>query len=141
MANTNQVLQKYHGQKPEAFNRRASAAIKPGTICYVNSSNQYAKAGTGNAKDLLYIAAEQQYLGADVDDAWTSGDSTIAFEIRPERTFLARMAAGTYGVNAKLTVNANGQFAAAGADDEVIGYHDSATSETATADSRLFVRT
>ena len=135
----NRILQKRNGWV-ESYNKRVSAALLPGTLCVVNSSGQYAAAAADSDRELLYVLDGREYLGQANDQAYTAGDSGIAYEVQPERTFQIRAAAGTYGVNAKLTCAANGYVGAAGANDSVIGYHDGDASVTATAGDLIFVR-
>lgn len=98
--------------EPETINLPVAGAYLPG-ILVVASAAALTQAVAANADDQLYILSNNRFVGQDVITAYASGDTAVAYETAPGQKYQAQMAAGTYALGDRLTVDANGRLAAA----------------------------
>lgn len=123
--------------KPIQNEAIAAAAHLPGTLLFKDSSGEFAAFDTDGAGAgvKLYIADMDTLKQGSVTDAWTSGDTMIAFDPRPAEMYNALVATGQ-AITAKDTpLAADGagllRIGVVGTDD-IICYADEVITTTAT---------
>lgn len=113
----------YRGLDPEkrtVSNLNVAAAYLPGTFCTASATTlTQATAGTGR----LFILSNRDFYDHDIDNAYASGDTAVAYEIAPTDKFIGRFAAATYTYGQELTVAASGRLAAAASTNVVVGFY------------------
>lgn len=107
-------------QKQTVTDRTVAGAYLPGTFCTASATVlTQATAGTGR----LFLLSNRDYYDHDIDNAYASGDSAVAFELIPTEPYIARFAAATYTYGQELTVAASGRLAAAASTNVVVGFY------------------
>lgn len=110
------------GRQPRTIQKEVAGAYVVGTFVE-ETATTLAQITTALAKRPL-ILGNADYAGQDIDTAYTSGDTGVAYELEPGQVYQARLAAATYAKNAPLTVAASGRLAAATAGTRVVAYFD-----------------
>jgi len=122
-------------QPRSVSDKTVAGAYLPGT--FVTEGASALTQATAFAPNLLLLADRDYYsLGAlDNNDplkvAYASGDTGIAFELRPNARFQAAVAAATYTFGQELTVGASGRLVAAASGNIVVGFARSAGAKAA----------
>lgn len=112
--------------------RTVSGALLPGTAVFIGATTltQAASASGGRLAllgDRDYYAAGGVGLATDpLLTPYVSGESGVAYLLKPDDEFAWAMAAGTYTYGQELTVAASGRLAAAVATNIVVAYFDQA---------------
>lgn len=113
----------YRGLDPEkatVSNLKTAGAYLPGTFCTASATTlTQATAGTGR----LFLLSNREFYDHDIDVAYASGDTAVAYEPLPGDKFIARFAAATYTYGQELTVGASGRLAAAAGGNVVVGFY------------------
>lgn len=111
------------GWQPRTVSKPVSGALLPGTFVE-ETATQLAQITTGLAK-LPMLLSNLEFKDQDVNTAYTSGDTGIAYHLEPGMVVQARVAAATYARNAPLKIAASGRLAlATTAADIVIAFYD-----------------
>jgi hypothetical protein len=111
------------GWQPRTVSKPVSGALLPGTFVE-ETATQLAQITTSLAK-LPMLLSNLEFKDQDVNTAYTSGDTGIAYHLEPGMVVQARVAAATYARNAPLKIAASGRLAAATtAADIVIAFYD-----------------
>ena len=98
-----------------------AGAYLPGTFVTASTTAlTQATAGTGR----LFLLGCRDYIGQDIVTAYTSGDTGIAYRLRPDTDICAAVAAATYTKGQELTVGASGRLAAAASGNVVVAFFD-----------------
>jgi len=113
----------YRGLDPEkatVSNLKTAGAYLPGTFCTASATTlTQATAGTGR----LFLLSNREFYDHDIDAAYASGDTAVAYELVPTEKYIARFAAATYTYGAELTVAASGRLAAATTGNVVVAFY------------------
>lgn len=112
-------------KEPQTLNLPVNGAHTPGLIV-VENGVQFSAAVAADATKKLWILSNRRFMGQDVQTAYVSGETAVAYELLPGEIYQARMAAGTYTLGQALTVDANGRLAAAVAGNTILAYCDQA---------------
>lgn len=105
--------------EPETVsNKTVAGAYKPGVLV-TESASALTVATASDMQEQLLVLSNQRYKDQDVETAYTSGDTGVAYRPRPGEIYQVRMANATYALGAPLTIGANGYLTAVG-DEEVI---------------------
>lgn len=111
------------GWQPRTVSKPVSGALLPGTFVE-ETATQLAQITTGLAK-LPMLLSNLEFKDQDVNTAYTSGDTGIAYHLEPGMVVQARVAAATYARNAPLKIAASGRLAlATTAADIVVAFYD-----------------
>lgn len=117
---TNVIYRGPLDRAPKTVNKPVTGALLPGTAVEESATNLVALA-TAASKRVL-ILSNMDFKDQTVSDAYTSGDTGIAYLPRHGDRFAVAMAAATYTLNQELTVDANGRFAAAASGNRVVAF-------------------
>lgn len=113
----------YRGLDPEkstVSNLTVAGAYLPATFCTASATAlTQATAGTGR----LFLLSNREFYDHDIDTAYASGDTAVAYELVPTEKYVARFAAATYTYGQELTVAASGRLAAAASTNVVVGFY------------------
>ena len=71
---------------------------------------------------LPMILSNLEFKDQDIDTAYTSGDTGVAYHLEPGMVVQARLAAATYAKDAPLTIAASGRLTAATAATPVVAF-------------------
>ena len=71
---------------------------------------------------LPMILSNLEFKDQDIDTAYTSGDTGLAYHLEPGQVYQARLAAATYAKDAPLTIGASGRLTAATAGTVVVAF-------------------
>lgn len=87
--------------------RVTAAALYPGTLAFIDQSTDlFAQALAANVGDRLYMLGANTHEGLDIEDQIPSGSSAVGDYMEEGREFAARVPAGTYQKDQKLTLHA-----------------------------------
>lgn len=117
-------------KQPETVNLPVAGAYLPGLLV-VASDTALTAAVAADGVNELHVLTNIDFNNQTITTAYTSGDTGSAYQAVPGETYQVQMAAGTYAVNAALTVDANGRLAAAGLDAPIVAYCKQAGTFTA----------
>lgn len=110
-------------REPQTVNLPVAGAYLPGIFVTSNGSTlTLAAAGTGR----LFLLSNRRFYDQGLATAYISGETGVAYRLRPDDEFQARAAAATLAVGDPLTVNASGQLAAPAAGQVVVAYANEA---------------
>lgn len=98
--------------QPRTINLPVAGAYLPGVFVTQDGTN-LTVAVAASVDDRLYLLSNMEFKDQDAVTAYASGDTGIAYEVRPGQKYQAQMAAGTYSLGDRLTIDANGRLAAA----------------------------
>jgi len=110
-------------REPETINLPAVGAYLPG-LFVTSDGDELTLAGVGGARVLLL--SNRRFYDQGLADAYAAGETAVAYRLRPDDEFQARLAAGTYAHGDALAVDANGRLAAAGLSAVVIAHYNQA---------------
>lgn len=111
------------GWEPRTVSKPVSGALLPGTFVE-ETATTLAQITTSLAK-LPMLLSNLEFKDQDINTAYTSGDTGIAYHLEPGMVVQARVAAATYARNAPLKIAASGRLAAATtAADIVVAFYD-----------------
>lgn len=105
-------------REPRTLNLPVAGAYLPGIIVTENGS-ALTVAGTADKGKEVLVLANRDFYGQDLDTAYASGDTGVAYFLEIGQVFQARLAAATYAKGDPLTLAANGYLTAAVATDVV----------------------
>ena len=109
--------------QPETENLPVAGAYKPGLLV-TSDGSQLSQATVDEGKFL--VLSNREFYDHGVETAYTSGETGVAYRVKPDDEVQCRMAADTYTYGQELTINASGQLAAAAATNRVVAYFDQA---------------
>lgn len=110
-------------REPETINLPVAGAYLPG-IFVKASATQLTQATAGTGRNMLL--SNRRFYDQDLNTAYASGDTGVAYRLQPDDEFQAQFAAGTYAKGDELTIDANGRLAAAAATNVVVAFYDGA---------------
>lgn len=108
------------GWQPRTISKPVAGAYLPGTFVE-ETATQLAQITTALAK-LPMLLSNLEFKDQDINTAYTSGDTGIAYHLEPGMVVQARVAAATYAKDAPLTIAASGRLAAATAATPVVAF-------------------
>jgi hypothetical protein len=108
--------------QPHTVQLPVAGAYLPGTFVE-NTATQLVQLTTAIAK-LPKVLGFQDYKDQDALTAYTSGDTGVAYDLRPGDVFQCAMAAASYTKNQPLTIGAAGRLTAATAASIVVAWFD-----------------
>lgn len=103
--------------------RTVAGAYLPGTFVVVGESTFTQATAPGGRVALL---TNRDFYDQSVTTAYASGDTGVAYRIKPEHQVQCAMAAATYTFGQELTIAAAGRLAAASSGDIVVAFFDQA---------------
>lgn len=112
------------GWQPRTISKPVAGAYLPGTFVE-ETATQLSQITTALAK-LPMILSNLEFKDQDIDTAYTSGDTGIAYHLEPGMVVQARLAAATYAKDAPLTIGASGRLTAATAATPVVAFFSDA---------------
>ncbi|HAI8714150.1 hypothetical protein RCT21_03460 [Escherichia marmotae] len=119
-------------RQPDTTNIQVTGAYKPGVAVIISAGKLLT---TGSAKSGRWlILGNNEFLGQDIDTAYTAHETATAYRVRAEDEFNVRLAAATYGVGQEITIGANGVFKAAASGDVVVAAFDEKANRTLSAE-------
>ncbi len=107
-------------RQPRTISRQVAGAYSPGTFVEDDGTN-LTQLVTAVGKRPL-ILGSLDFGGADIETAYTSGDTGVAYELDVNQHYQAALAAATYSKDAPLTIGASGRLTAATAGSRVVAY-------------------
>ena len=107
--------------EPRTISKPVSGALLPGTFVAITSTIAQATALSGARVGIL---GSRDMWSGDADTAYASGDTGIAYRLRPGFEFQAQVAAATYTYGQELTVGASGRLVAAATGNVVVAFFD-----------------
>lgn len=110
---------------PKSVTAKAAAALISGTFVEKTATG-FVQLTTAKAK-LPLVLAEMELMGAVAGSTIASGETCYAFELQVGDKLNVAMAAGTYALNAPLTIAAGGRLAAPVAGDVVVAFYQGPT--------------
>lgn len=109
------------GWQPRTVSDKTVAgAYLPGTFVE-EAESTLVQLTTALAK-LPMILSNVEFKDQDIDTAYTSGDTGVAYHLEPGQIYQARLEAATYAKNAPMTIGAAGRLTAATAATPVIAF-------------------
>jgi hypothetical protein len=108
------------GWQPRTISKPVAGAYLPGTFVE-ETATQLAQITTALAK-LPMLLSNLEFKDQDVNTAYASGDTGIAYHLEPGMVVQARVAAATYAKDAPLTIGASGRLTAATAATPVVAF-------------------
>lgn len=111
------------GPQPETVNLPVAGAYLPG-ILVTASATALTVATAANIEDELLILSNLEFKDQTLADAYTSGDTGVAYRPNPGQVFQARLANATYAKGDKLTIGASGYLTKTSTSERVIAYFD-----------------
>lgn len=108
-------------QNPVTVNLPVAGAYLPGILVTEDGTNLNMATAANDESELLVLSnleLKDQVLA----DAYTSGDTGIAYRPEVGQVYQVRLAAATYALGDKLAVGANGRLEAAASGDVVRAY-------------------
>lgn len=111
-------------REPLTVNLPVDGALLPGSFVKESATSEFEQATAGTGR--LFLLSNRRFVEQGPADAYADGETGVAFRLRPDDEFQARMAAATYAKGAALTVAASGRLAAAGTGDVVVAFFDQA---------------
>lgn len=122
MANT--IYRGPSTRQPLTVNLPVAGAYVPGT--FVSSDLSELTQITSAAGNDYLILSNVDFYTQTATDAYTSGDTAVAYKPEPQMEVQASMAAATYAYGDELTIAASGRLAAATSGDMVVAFFDQA---------------
>ncbi|QBX34599.1 hypothetical protein E4191_07650 [Paracoccus liaowanqingii] len=111
------------GWQPRTISDKTVAgAYLPGTFVEAGATTLI-QLTTALAK-LPMILTNMEFKDQDIDTAYASGDTGVAYHLEPGQIYQARLAAATYAKGAPLTIGAAGRLTAATAATPVVAFFD-----------------
>lgn len=109
------------GWQPRTVSDKTVAgAYLPGTFVE-EAASTLVQLTTALAK-LPMILSNMEFKDQDIDTAYASGDTGVAYHLEPGQVYQARLAAATYAKDAPLTIGASGRLTAATAATPVVAF-------------------
>ncbi|MGX1096524.1 hypothetical protein [Amorphus sp. MBR-141] len=109
------------GWQPRTVSDKTVAgAYLPGTFVE-EAASTLVQLTTALAK-LPMILSNLEFKDQDINTAYTSGDTGVAYHLEPGQIYQARLAAATYAKDAPLTIGAAGRLTAATAATPVVAF-------------------
>ena len=109
------------GWQPRTVSDKTVAgAYLPGTFVE-EAASTLVQLTTALAK-LPMILSNMEFKDQDIDTAYASGDTGVAYHLEPGQVYQARLAAATYAKDAPLTIGAAGRLTAATAATPVVAF-------------------
>lgn len=109
------------GWQPRTVSDKTVAgAYLPGTFVE-EAADTLVQLTTALAK-LPMILSNVEFKDQDINTAYTSGDTGVAYHLEPGQVYQARLAAATYAKDAPLTIGASGRLTAATAGTVVVAF-------------------
>jgi hypothetical protein len=118
----NRVIRDQRNEDVRTISLPVTGALLPGTFVTA-SATALAQATTGAAPRLLLLG-NRDFYDQDTLQAYTSGETGIAYRIKPDLEVCAAVAAATYTYNQELTVGASGRLVAATTGQVVVAVFD-----------------
>ena len=109
-------------KQARTVNLPVTGALLPGTMVEATATN-LVQITTGLAK-LPLVLSNVEFKDQTITDAYTTGDTGVAYEPEPGMVFQCAVAAATYAKGAPLTIAASGRLAAASAETVVVAFFD-----------------
>lgn len=107
-------------EQPRTINLPVTGALIPGTFVEATATS-LVQLTTALAKRPL-ILANLEFTDQDIDTAYTTGDTGVAYEPRPNEQYQVRLAAASYTHMQPLTIGAAGRLTAATAATPVVAF-------------------
>ena len=123
--------------------RVMNAAINPGSVVEINSSDKFIQAVTPFSGKRLYVLNPAYHQGLDISTQVPAGDSGVGEYVEEGRELAVRVAAGTYTKDQPLTI-VSGAFAAvptAAGTYPIVGYSQDAVTFAAVDFLRVRIQT
>lgn len=117
----NRIFRHPVGEQPETVNLPVAGAYLPG-VMVTASASALTIATAADMEEELLVLSNVEFKDQDLATAYTSGDTGVAYRVRPGQVYQARMAAATYALEAPLTIGASGRLTAATAGAVVYAY-------------------
>lgn len=109
-------------RNPVTRNQPVTGALLPGT--WVQDSGTAFTQLTTAADVFPLILSNVAFKDQDINAAYTTGDTGVAYEVLPGDVVNSRMAAATYAKGDPLTIAAAGRLAAASSGDPIVAFYD-----------------
>lgn len=109
-------------RQARTINKPVTGDLLPGTFVEETATN-LVQLTTAIAKKPL-ILTNLDFKNQDLNAAYVSGDTGVAYEPMPNDVFQCRLAAATYTKNQPLTIGASGRLTAATAATIVVAWFD-----------------
>ncbi|HDR1174444.1 hypothetical protein ACFGWO_07530 [Pasteurella multocida] len=108
-------------REPKTINLVINDTSSPGVVVKLNAGKLEAAT---DAKGRRFLLANRRFAGQTIDQAYTKGDTAIAFRLEPEHEYYAQLADDTYQPGDALTAKTGGKLAKAVAGDVVLFFFD-----------------
>lgn len=118
----NRIIRDQQHEDIRTVSRAVSGALLPGT--FVTSSATTLSQATTGAAGRLYLLGNRDFYDQDTLQAYTSGETGVAYRLRPDLEVCAAVAAATYTFGQELTVGAAGRLVAAATGNVVVAHFD-----------------
>lgn len=126
MANT--IFRGQTENEAKTLNLQVTGAYLPGTFVKKDATGKAVTATDGTGR--LLLLSNPRYLERDITTAYAADETGIQYRLEPEQEYQAIAVLGNYADQAELTVNANGQLAAATTGAVVVAFVDGAKNIT-----------
>ena len=94
--------------RPPTITATIVGALLPGVLVKKTSTGSLTIAGSGDSDEDLYLLGQREWFEQGLQTAYKTGDSGVAWVLRPTLVYQCRLAAATYAVGDELTVGASG---------------------------------
>lgn len=110
-------------RQPQTVNKPVTGALLPATAVLIGGTSFAQATAPGGNVGLL---SNVNFYTQDITDAYTSGDTGVAYRLEPGQEYQWAMAAATYTQGQELTIAASGRLAAAASTNTVVAFFDQA---------------
>jgi hypothetical protein len=110
-----------YSEQPKSISLPVAGAYTPGSFV-LRTANQLTQATAGTGR--LLLLTNRDFYSQDELAAYASGETGVAYRIKPDLEFLVQVAAATYTFGQELTVGAAGRLVAAAAGNVVVAFFD-----------------
>lgn len=117
----NRVIRDVQQEDIRTISLPVAGAYVPATFVTASTTAlTQATAGTGR----LLLLGNRDFYDQDMTTAYASGDTGIAYRLKPDLEVCAAVAAATYTYGQELTVGASGRLVAAASTNVVVAFFD-----------------
>lgn len=117
----NRIIRDAQHEDVRTISLPVTGALLPGTFVTA-SATALAQATTGAGR--LFLLGNRDFYDQDSLQAYTSGETGIAYRLRPDMEVCAAVAAATYTQGQELSVGAAGRLVAATTGNVVVAFFD-----------------
>ena len=107
--------------EPQTVNLPVAGAYLPG-VMVTSDGSTLTEAIAADIEGDLHLLSNSRFVGQDIETAYASGDTGVAYKPKAGEQYQVRLAADNYAANDLLTVGASGYLEKAGSGERVLAF-------------------